>query len=66
MPVEIKELIVKATVQNKQVEKDLMQMFEKKSEKSSKSLELSYHEKKEIIEECIIEIMERLEMKKRF
>ena len=34
MPVEIKELIVKATVQNKQIEKDLMQVFEKKGAKT--------------------------------
>jgi hypothetical protein len=30
------------------------------------SFELSYHEKKEIIEECVKEVMELLEMKKNF
>ncbi|MEY2904581.1 MAG: hypothetical protein RJA52_597 [Bacteroidota bacterium] len=66
MPVEIKELIVKATVQNKQIEKDLIQVFEKKKDKKMTSFELSYHEKKEIIEECVKEVMELLEMKKNF
>jgi hypothetical protein len=63
MPVEIKELIVKATVQNNQVEKDLMNLFEKKNDKSSTTKEMSYHDKKQIIEECVREVLERLEMK---
>lgn len=65
MPIEIKELIVKATIGGKEQEQDLNQVYQTKDTTSS-SQEITPSMKRELIESCVEEVMKKLNDQKAY
>jgi len=63
MPIEIKELIVKATIGGKEQEQDLNQVYQTKDQTSS-SQEITPAMKRELIESCVEEVIKKLNAQK--
>jgi len=57
MPIKIKELLIKANVGDKKEEKKSVKSSKTLDESSSK---LSYSQKKQIVEECTREVLEKI------
>jgi hypothetical protein len=62
MPVEIKELIIKAKVTGSSQPNDSSN-HDSKDTDSSPNVALNYRQKKEIVDECVLQIMDLLEKK---
>ncbi|MGA1543275.1 MAG: DUF5908 family protein [Saprospiraceae bacterium] len=65
MPIEIKELIVKATIGGKEQEQDLNQVYQTKDQTSS-SQEITPAMKRELIESCVEEVIKKLNAQKAY
>ena len=65
MPIEIKELIVKATIGGKEQEQDLNQVYQTKDQTSS-SQEITPAMKRELIESCVEEVIRKLNAQKAY
>lgn len=65
MPIEIKELIVKATIGGKEEEKDLNQVYQAK-EQAATFQGLTPAIKRELIESCVEEVIKKLNAQKAY
>jgi dihydroneopterin aldolase len=65
MPIEVKELIVKATIGGKEEEKDLNQVYQTKDHANS-SQALTPAMKRELIESCVEEVIKKLNAQKAY
>lgn len=65
MPIEVKELIVKATIGGKEEEKDLNQVYQTKDQANSSQV-LTPAVKRELIESCVEEVIKKLNAQKAY
>ncbi len=65
MPIEIKELIVKATIGGKEEEKDLNQVYQPKTQDKASQV-ISPAMKRELIESCVEEVIKKLNAQKAY